>query len=311
MEEISDLADGVIAAALERRRKEAGRVPGEEVPFCIVAFGKLGGRELNYSSDVDLLGVCAYNKDANPVEPASRLMEALRGDLSAHTPAGYAYRVDLRLRPYGTSGQLVFTLPALDEYYGRHAALWELQALLKARPVAGDSALGKAFLATARKRLLVPRNKAEVAEAIDGLRREALRGLSRSVLSTTDIKTGLGGLRDVEFLAQGLQLSHAYEHPRLLCGGTLPALKALAEEGILSKEISEQLTQDYIFLRRVEHFLQIYDDRQTHSLPRDPAQLRALARLMLGSGSVSEQLLDALHERFQRVRSAYEGLLGR
>jgi glutamate-ammonia-ligase adenylyltransferase len=207
MEEISDLADGVIAAALERRQDEAR---GGGSRFCIVAFGKLGGRELNYSSDVDLLGVCVDDgeeggSEAGPVESASRLMEALRGDLSTHTTEGYAYRVDLRLRPYGTSGQLVFTLPALNEYYGRHAALWEVQALLKARPVAGDPALGQAFLDTARTQLLVPRAHAEVAAAIDTLRREALRGLSRGVLSTTDIKTGLGGLRDVEFLAQGLQ----------------------------------------------------------------------------------------------------------
>jgi glutamate-ammonia-ligase adenylyltransferase len=318
MEEISDLADGVISAALERRQSEvrrAGRTatsPG----FCIIAFGKLGGRELNYSSDIDLLGVCDDNRgsaggDADPVEPASHLMEALRGDLSAHTTEGYAYRVDLRLRPYGTSGQLVFTLRALDEYYGTHAALWELQALLKARPVAGDPALGQSFMEAARKRLLVPRGRAEVAAAIDSLRREALRGLSRSVLSTTDIKTGLGGLRDVEFLAQGLQLSNAHGHPGLICGGTLPALKALAEEGLLTKEISEQLAQDYVFLRRVEHFLQIYEDRQTHSLPRDPAQLRALSRLMLGSGASSDQLLSALDERFRRVRSAYEEFLDR
>jgi glutamate-ammonia-ligase adenylyltransferase len=304
MEEISDLADGVIASALERRL-----VTGSP-RFCIVAFGKLGGRELNYSSDVDLLGVCADDGAGDPVEPASRLMEALRGDLSAHTNEGYAYRVDLRLRPYGTSGQLVFTLAALDDYYERHAAQWELQALLKARPVAGDHELGQAFLDAARKRLLAPRARADVAAGIDGLRKEALRSLSRSILSTTDIKTGLGGLRDVEFLAQGLQLSYAHDHPRLLCGGTLPALKSLADEGILTKEISEQLAQDYIFLRRVEHFLQIYEDRQTHSLPRDPSQLRALARLMLGGGASPDQLLSALDERFRRVRSAYEEHMG-
>jgi len=305
MEEISDLADGVISAALERRQGAGGSVPR----FCIVAFGKLGGRELNYSSDIDLLGICASADGSDPVEAASRLMEALRGDLSAHTTEGYAYRVDLRLRPYGTSGQLVFTLPALDEYYGSQAALWELQALLKARPVAGDPALGAAFLQVARKMLLVPRDHAEVAAAIDTLRREAVRGLSRSVLTTKDIKTGLGGLRDVEFLAQGLQLSHAHDHPALICGGTLPALKSLADEGILPRGVAEQLSADYVFLRRVEHFLQIYEDRQTHSLPRDPAQLRALARLMLGGGATSAQLLSALDERFQRVRSAYENSL--
>jgi glutamate-ammonia-ligase adenylyltransferase len=310
MEEISDLADGVIAGALEHLQREVRLTTGESPSFCIVAFGKLGARELNYSSDVDLLGICADSGETDPVEPASRLMEALRGDLSAHTSEGYAYRVDLRLRPYGTSGQLVFTLPALDRYYEHHAALWEMQALLKARPVAGDPLIGKAFTDAARKRLLVPRDLAEVATAIHLLRQKGLRGMSRSILSTTDIKTGLGGLRDVEFLVQALQLSHSHKHPLLLCGGTLSALKALAEEQILSKELSDELAQDYIFLRRVEHFLQIYEDRQTHSLPRDPAQLRALARLMLGGGASSEQLLAALQERFRRIRSAYESLLG-
>ena len=312
MEEISDLADGVVAAALERRLADAARGgPAAPPRMCLVAFGKLGGRELNYSSDIDLLGVCAAEGGADPVEPATRLLEGLRGDLSTHTTEGYAYRVDLRLRPYGSSGELAFTLPSLESYYDKHAALWELQALLKARPVAGDPALGQAFLQLARRRLLVPRRLSQVVSEIDSLRREALRALSRSVLSTTDIKTGLGGLRDVEFLAQGLQLSHAFEHPALLCGGTLPALAALAEAGILPGETAEMLAGDYTFLRRVEHFLQIYEDRQTHSLPRNPAQLRALARLMLGSGATSEQLLSDLDDRFQRVRSRYEELVKR
>jgi glutamate-ammonia-ligase adenylyltransferase len=323
MEELSDLADGVIRAALERRLSEApaGGAGGAGVDvrpprMCIVAFGKLGGRELNYSSDIDLLGVCsapgetagAAGEAAGAVEAASRVLEGLRGDLSAHTTEGYAYRVDLRLRPYGTSGELAFTIPALVQYYDGQAALWEVQALLKARPVAGDAQLGAAFLDLALGRLLLPRKRAEVAAAIDSLRQEAIRGLSRSVLSTTDIKTGLGGLRDVEFLAQGLQLSNAAAHPQLVCGGTLPALQALSQSGILAPAAAEQLAGDYVFLRRVEHFLQIYEDRQTHSLPRNPAQLRALARLMLGGGATSEQLLAALDERFQRVRAAYEEL---
>jgi [glutamine synthetase] adenylyltransferase / [glutamine synthetase]-adenylyl-L-tyrosine phosphorylase len=312
MEEISDLADGVIAAALERRLADAPGAGQAALPaMCIVAFGKLGGRELNYSSDIDLLGVCAGKDGTDPVEPATRLLEQLRGDLSSHTTEGYAYRVDLRLRPYGSSGELSFTLPSLESYYDKHAAQWELQALLKARPVAGDPGLGMAFLQLAHRRLLTPRKLSEVASEIDSLRREAIRALSRSVLSTTDIKTGLGGLRDVEFLAQGLQLAHAFEHPALICGGTLPALAALAEAGILPAETAEMLSRDYVFLRRVEHFLQIYEDRQTHSLPRNPAQLRALARLMLGSGATSEQLLADLGERFQRVRSRYEELLTR
>ena len=255
--------------------------------------------------------MCGAEGTADAVEPATRMLEGLRGDLSSHTTEGYAYRVDFRLRPYGSSGELAFTLPSLEAYYDHHAAPWELQALLKARPIAGDTSLGGAFLDLARRRLMAPRPLSEVAAQIDTLRREALRAMARSVLTTTDIKTGLGGLRDVEFLAQGLQLSHLFEHPGLAGGGTLAALSGLSREGILPAAIAEQLAEDYIFLRRVEHFLQIYEDRQTHSLPRNPAQLRALARLMLGSTASSEQLLADLAERFHRIRSHYEQILVR
>jgi glutamate-ammonia-ligase adenylyltransferase len=311
MEELSDLADAVIGAALERLQAgsaagTSGVTDGVTDGFCIIAFGKLGGRELNYSSDVDLLGLFADGAGAEPEEAAARLMEALRADLSSHTVEGYAYRVDLRLRPYGSAGQLVFSLEALSDYYAHTAVLWELQALLKARAVAGNLAVGQAFLASVRGLLTAPHPHDEVADSIDRLRRQALRALSRSVLpTTTDIKTGLGGLRDVEFLVQGLMLVHAREHPGILRGGTLPGLRALGEAGILDPSDVEQLSDDYLFLRRVEHFLQIHEDRQTHSLPRDPSQLRALARLMLGSGASEAQLVKALAERFERVQAAW------
>ena len=322
--EISDLADGVVQAALarlqktsaERARREGG---GPPAGFCILAFGKLGGRELNYSSDIDLLGLCdppalapsgESEEAARAIHQATSLMEELRADLASHTAEGYAYRVDLRLRPYGSSGQLVSTSKGLLEYYSRSAALWEVQALLKARPIAGDAEVGRAFLDAARALLLLPRDRAAVVASIDRLRKEARRSLSRSILSTTDVKTGLGGLRDIEFLAQGLQLVHARERPELLVGGTLAALAALQEAGLLDIETAQHLESDYLFLRRVEHFLQIYEDRQTHSLPRDPAQLRALARLMLGSGATTEQFLARLSKRFERVQTAYRAFAG-
>ncbi|HEY9595017.1 MAG TPA: glutamate-ammonia-ligase adenylyltransferase [Spirochaetia bacterium] len=298
MEEISDLADGIVDAALRRLRPDTSG-------FCVLAFGKLGARELNYSSDIDLLGVFAAPGPSE--EEANRLMETLRAELSQHTTEGYAYRVDLRLRPYGSSGQLVLRVDALRRYYGEAAALWELQALLKTRPVAGDILMGREFLDSVRPLVASPHPAPEVVATITRLRREALRSLSRSLLTTTDVKTGLGGLRDVEFLVQGLQMIHAHDHPELLCGGTLAALGALGRAGLLTPESVGSLSEDYLFLRRVEHFLQIYEDRQTHSLPRDPSQIRALARLMLGSGATTEQFLHALAERFERVQSAYRG----
>jgi glutamate-ammonia-ligase adenylyltransferase len=304
--EISDLADGVVEAALARLRK----LSAKRIGFCVIAFGKLGGRELNYSSDIDLLGLFDCTPDASTehsegIVEATSLMEELRADLATHTSEGYAYRVDLRLRPYGSSGQLVFSSKGLLEYYTRSAALWEVQALLKARPIAGDTEVGRAFLESARGLLLLPRDRAAVVASIDRLRKQARRSLSRGILSATDVKTGLGGLRDIEFLAQGLQLVHASERPELLVGGTLPALAALRDAGFLDRETAERLESDYLFLRRVEHFLQIYEDRQTHSLPRDPTQLQALARLMLGSGATTEQFLARLARRFERVQATY------
>jgi glutamate-ammonia-ligase adenylyltransferase len=233
-------------------------------------------------------------------------MENLRADLSAHTAEGHAYRVDLRLRPYGSSGQLAFSLPALVSYYDGHASPWEVQALLKARPVAGDEALGAAFLQAARSLLLRPRARGEVVDSIDRLRREAIRGLAQSLPGGTDVKTGLGGLRDIEFLAQGLQLVHAPGRPELLEAGTLAALAALSAAGVLDPARARQLSAHYLFLRRVEHFLQIYEDRQTHRLPRDPAQLAALARLMHGSAATTEQFLEELARRREEVQAAWK-----
>jgi len=270
---------------------------------CVVAFGKLGGRELNYSSDIDLLALCASEEQ---VPHAAALMEALRADLSNHTTEGYAYRVDFRLRPYGTSGQLVYPLAALAEYYRSSAEPWEIQALLKARPVAGDTELGREFLAGVTDILLAPHARVDVAASIDKLRHAAQKQLSRSMLATTDIKTGLGGIRDVEFLVQGLQLVHAHEVPRLLCGNTLAALEELSAAGILSAPVAERLANDYLFLRRLEHFLQIYEDRQTHSLPKDPHETRALARRMLGSGATPEGLNARLSKRFENVHHEYQ-----
>ncbi len=313
MDELSCLADGIVEAALARLRMDAADQnpaggSGESGPrFCVLAFGKLGGRELNYSSDIDLLGLCDESDESGTaIREASGYMEALRSDLSSHTPEGYVYRVDLRLRPYGSSGQLVSTVSSLLDYYSRSAALWELQALLKARPIAGDLNIGRAFLDKVKGVLLSPRDKSAVASAINNLREKALKGLSHGLPGTTDVKAGLGGLRDVEFLVQGIQLIHAKERPGLLEGNTVAALEAVAAAGILPRKTAEQLAGDYLFLRRVEHFLQIYEDRQTHSLPRDPGQMLALARRMLGSGATMEQFRAKLAKRFERVREIYE-----
>ncbi len=302
--DITALAETIIRLALERFwAEDGGAVPG----FCVLAFGKLGGRELNYSSDIDLLGICAGG-DPREQETCSRALRRIAADLAGHTAEGYAYRVDFRLRPYGSAGQLVYPLPALLEYYRRQAALWEVQALLKARPVAGDPALGNAFLQGAGEILRLPRMPERVAASIRRLRALACGKIAAGGgCQPCDLKNGPGGIRDLEFLVQGLQLIHAGRRPEVLNGNTLASLTLLAGAGILPAAEAESLRTDYILLRRVEHCLQLFEDRQVHDIPQDPPALAALARRAIGSdcsGADFAALLDQCRQRVRRAAAA-------
>jgi glutamate-ammonia-ligase adenylyltransferase len=303
MRELSMLAEAVLQVAWEREAGEAGLAPRR---LSILAFGKLGGEELNYSSDIDLLALAPADASAEELDSLGQAMARLRADLSAHTEEGYAYRVDLRLRPYGRSGELVAGLEGALRYYRDSAALWELQALLKARPVAGDLELGTRFLGEARQRLRRPFPAAEVARSVAELRR-ASRSRSARALSggpNINIKEGSGGIRDVEFLIQALQLIHAVPE-----GNTLAALEVLRAAGILPSGQAETLKRDYLFLRRIEHYLQIFEDRQTHTLPSEPGELAALARRTLGSSASAERFTGELDACLRRVDGAFQAFL--
>ena len=321
MFELSVVAQEIIRAAVRqvfRRAKEERRVPaGLEEPerhFCILALGKLGGQELNYSSDVDIVAVRSDFGDSGTrqgVDPFALkdfltwIMEKASLDLSAHTEEGYAYRVDLRLRPYGRAGDLVPSFSGLAEYYHSAASLWEVQAALKMCPIAGNLDLGRSFIESIRPLLLRPRNREEVIQSIDALRQAAVRQGSGGAEPGLNVKIGVGGIRDVEFLVQGLQLIHGPDEPRLLQANTLRALEALEDAGLLTAEVGQQLREDYLYLRRVEHCLQILEDRQTHALPREPAELEALARRLYGPGAEVSQFLQDLEACAGRVRAAY------
>lgn len=301
MEELAILADSLIQAALERLQPAA---PSES--FCVLALGKLGGRELNYSSDVDLLGVFfPAPGSAAGAEPHGQLMERLRYDLSTHTAEGYVYRVDLRLRPYGRAGEMVYPAAALLDYYRTRAAPWEIQALLKVRPVAGDLVRGEALLADLHALLQQRRDPATIRQSIHHLREAAVRDRSTRAPHEIDIKSGLGGLRDIEFLVQGLQWMNAPDHPEIITGNTLDGLAALAAVGLLDAARAQQLRDDYIFLRRIEHYLQIMEDRQIHALPHRAEELTALARRMLGVDAHPNQFMDLLGACLKRVHHAY------
>jgi glutamate-ammonia-ligase adenylyltransferase len=309
--DLSALAETILQAALEtewNRLDPPAGMPRPREHLCVLALGKLGGRELNYSSDIDLL--CVYDDAALGRSPAAaegvsifpRVVERARHALSAHTGEGHAYRVDFRLRPHGASGMLVQSLSSVVRYYREEAALWEVQALLKARPVTGTADLSFRVTRALDAVLRAPRSADEIKASITTMRD---RSVQTAAAGSADVKSGLGGIRDIEFLVQGLQLLHLPQHPALLTGNTLAALRRLGRAGLLSSDEAASLAKDYSFLRRVEHCLQIMEDRQIHAVPPDTRQRRALARRVAGSGS-DEKLLDRTLELARhRSRTAF------
>ena len=302
MLELSRLADAFTQAVLEKRIQEH---PEWKDRFCILALGKLGGHELNYSSDIDLLGLWSDEDGKNAQEKKpffARLMEDLRSDLSSHTEEGYAYRVDLRLRPFGRDGELVPSWSSLVRYYHDVASLWEVQAALRMRPMAGNLRLGYSFLERIRPVLLQGWKREEIARSIEKMR---TLGVKTHSSETPDVKSGMGGLRDVEFLVQGLQLIYGRRIPSLLEGNTLNALELLGKENVLPEPVVRGLKEDYLFLRRIEHCLQILEDRQIHAIPKDEKERKSLARRLLGPDGNEDQFMEKLNGCLQRIHDAY------
>ncbi|MDY6910856.1 MAG: glutamate-ammonia-ligase adenylyltransferase, partial [Chloroflexota bacterium] len=308
---LSALADTIVEAALAKVWEEASVPQSLRNPqryFCILSLGKLGGSELNYSSDIDLLGI--YNDEGLDIPPEqardlfARVLEKLRASLSEHTQEGYAYRVDLRLRPYGAYGELVQSCSFLVEYYAREAALWEIQAIMKARPIAGALDIGYGFIEDIKPMVMQKRERRAIVSSIKGMRDKAIQVKSGS--SRSDVKSGIGGIRDVEFLVQGLQLVHFHDHPELFTGNTLSAMAILEKIGILSSDVVTALRDDYLFLRRVEHYLQLLEDRQIHDIPHDPAQLAALSRRALDQDTSSSEFMSKLETVQDWIHRAYD-----
>jgi glutamate-ammonia-ligase adenylyltransferase len=270
---------------------------------------------LNYSSDIDLLIV---REDRLPEDISeatlTKIIEELRAALSAYTAEGYVYRVDLRLRPYGRASHLVHPLGSLTAYYERSAALWELQAALKLRVVAGSPALGERLLGDLRELICKPRRAADIGRSIRELRSQAARpaGASGAMAKGVDVKNAPGGIRDIEFLVQGLQLANCHANRALLSQNTLDALERLHTSGLLDTKVFEELRADYLVLRRVEHVLQLMDDRQVHRVPTDADALRALALRVDptgGSGDSGVGFTTMLARTMQRVRATFEAKL--
>jgi len=233
------------------------------------------------------------------------IVDSVRSVLSDHTGTGFAYRVDLRLRPYGRSGTLVPSESMLEQYYTTHAASWEHQALIKLRPIAGDFAAGEALV----ERLHAIAFSKPRGDAIrEGIREMRTRGVKRhnSPLRGADVKNGVGGLRDVEFLIQGLQLEHADQLTSRVDGNTVNAIGQLASAGILEPADAAAIREDYLYLRRVEHYLQLLENRQIHSIPGPIEEIETLARRLHGHRAEAREFETALQSTAARVRARFE-----
>jgi glutamate-ammonia-ligase adenylyltransferase len=282
--ELADLAAAVLEAALAIAR--AGLPPGSApCRLAVIAMGKCGARELNYASDVDVIFVAEPGQgggvdEAAALRSATQLAAGLIRACSQSTPEGALFPVDPNLRPEGRNGPLVRTLASHRAYYERWAQTWEFQALLKARPVAGDAALGRAYIEAMGPLVWQAAQRDDFVSDVQAMRRRVTATLPPAEAGR-QLKLGPGGLRDIEFAVQLLQLVHGRADESLREPATLPALAALAAGGYVGRDDAADLAAAYRFLRSVEHLLQLRDLRRTHTLPADPTALRRLGRALL------------------------------
>lgn len=291
--QISYVADAIVAAALDFAQRRVGEKYNSNngsalaVPrFVVLAMGKLGGLELNYSSDIDLVFLFQpattrqLRREAEPQDYASRVSQMLIHLLTESTDLGFAYRVDMRLRPDGKQGSICSDVDWTLGYYDLRGRTWERQAYVKARPIAGDIELGKEYLAKLEP--WIYRRYLTLADitGIKSLKRRIEARASEVQSIGTNVKTGVGGIRDIEFVIQFLQLLSGGVEPGVRTGNTLDAISRLEQSGGLTHQERTMLEENYRFLRKLEHRLQIMYDLQTHQLPALANELKKVARRM-------------------------------
>jgi glutamate-ammonia-ligase adenylyltransferase len=313
--ELSHLAQAIVSVALERvRRAMVARygMPHED-GFCVLGLGKLGGEDLNFSSDIDLLYV--YQADGQTQGGSSgslsnaqfytKLSEGLTRALSAITAEGFCFRVDLNLRPQGRSGAIALSLPATLGYYEAQGRTWERAALLKARVIAGDEELANRLIQSLTP--FVWRRSLDLS-VVEALRKLKAQIDARAQASAEDVKLGPGGIREIEFFVNALQLLHGGQKPAVRERNTLRALRKLDREGLVASADAEALEEAYLFLRRVENHLQMMEERQTHRLPAGNVENLRLARSLGFADWTSFAARLSEHREF--VRLAFSQLLG-
>jgi len=321
---MSELADESIAAVVawaEARLVAEHGVPrgarGDRQPFVVVGMGKLGGGELNVSSDIDLVFLYPEEGDTDGARPLSnheffaRAGRKLIGLLAELTEDGFAFRVDMRLRPYGEAGPLVASFEALETYFLTQGREWERYAWIKARAITGGTPAIDSLAAIVRPFVFRKYLDFATLSAMRSLHAEVRREVARRELAD-HVKLGPGGIREIEFVAQALQLVRGGRDAELTVRPTLQVLARLAERRLLPERAARELSDAYVFLRNVEHRLQYVDDRQTHTLPAE-ARERARIAMMCGYPSWDEfasrlaEVRNAVTEHFGQVFAESQG----
>lgn len=314
--ELTGLAETVLREALQLARDEvAVRHPiAADLKLCAIAMGRLGAGEMSYNSDLDLIFVYheASDSAAGAREVAARVVQKLIATLEAPTREGIAYKLDLRLRPSGNTGPLVAALAGFREYHRQSSAVWERQALVRARVIGGDAWLGGEVEGSRREfvfeRELTPNEVAEIAAMRERMERE----IGAETKHRLNLKQGRGGLVDVEFITQMMVLRHGHAHPALRQRGTVALIRAIAEAGLMGARTAEDLESDYRFLLRLEDRLRIETDQAAWALPTAHRDLMPLARRMGYAGAdAAQHLLDELNLRRTRVRATFEQCFAR
>jgi len=309
---LSDLADATLEAALAIARADVGEA-AFTCRLAVIGMGKCGGRELNYISDVDVIFVAEAVEgvdESDALRAATSLAISLMRACSATTQEGSIWEVDAALRPEGKQGALVRTLPSHVGYYQRWASTWEFQALLKARYSAGDGALGSRYVDEISQFVWSAADRPDFVPDVQAMRKRVEDNLSKDV-AERELKLGPGGLRDVEFSVQLLQLVHGRSDVMLRSSTTLVALEALATWGYVGRADASALADAYRFLRTLEHRLQLRRLRRTHTLPDDDAELRVLARSIGLRADPVRELVDQWKAHQRQVRRLHEKLFYR
>jgi len=303
---------------LHREKKIPGAADFPEAPICVLGMGKLGGGELNFSSDIDLIYICpnpAGEAEETRQGKLAALAEQLTRLLSEITEQGFIFRVDLRLRPGGDAGPLVNSFDAALDYYLNFGRNWERAAFIRARPLAGNVELGKKFLAELDRFIFRRNHDFASFEDLKQLKvridREARKQAGQDGFAGYDLKLGPGGIREIEFFSQALQLIYAGKHPQLKIGNTMQALQKLKELNLAKEKDVEDLSRAWHFLRQVEHRVQLKNLRQDHRIPKNKRGQETLARSFgfLGKDG-REKFAAELKRHSQTVAEIFSGLFG-